>query len=83
MTTISAKGQIVIPLEFRKKFNLMPGTEVKFSEDKGRLFVSPESVKPENTEFLSALAELEARPAIEVSDDEINRWLKERSDKHA
>jgi AbrB family looped-hinge helix DNA binding protein len=40
-TTISSKGQVVIPAELRQKFDLEKGTPATWSEEKGRLVLTP------------------------------------------
>jgi AbrB family looped-hinge helix DNA binding protein len=39
--TVKAKGQVVIPVEIRRKFKIDQGTRVAFLEEKGRLFIQP------------------------------------------
>jgi AbrB family looped-hinge helix DNA binding protein len=39
--TISKKGWVVIPAEFRKKYNLLPGTEVVIVDYGGVLSIIP------------------------------------------
>lgn len=39
--TVKAKGQIVIPVEMRRKFQIDEGTRVAFLEEEGRLFLQP------------------------------------------
>ena len=39
MGTISSKGQLVIPVELRAKYNLKPRTKVVFGEQNGKLTV--------------------------------------------
>jgi AbrB family looped-hinge helix DNA binding protein len=39
--TVKAKGQVVIPVEIRRKFQIDEGTRVAFLEDAGRLFIQP------------------------------------------
>lgn len=39
--TVKAKGQIVIPIDIRRKFQIDVGTRVAFLEEEGRLFVQP------------------------------------------
>lgn len=34
---VSTKGQISIPIAIREKLGIVPGSEVEFSEEKGRL----------------------------------------------
>ncbi len=40
-STISSKGQIVIPASLRKRYGLKEGTTVVFQEDRGRLVLEP------------------------------------------
>lgn len=39
--TVKAKGQIVIPVDIRRKFQIDEGTRVAFLEEQGRLFIQP------------------------------------------
>jgi AbrB family looped-hinge helix DNA binding protein len=39
--TVKAKGQVVIPVQVRRKFQIDEGTRVAFHEEKGRLFLQP------------------------------------------
>jgi AbrB family looped-hinge helix DNA binding protein len=39
--TVKAKGQIVIPVAIRRKFQIAKGTRVAFLEEGGRLFLQP------------------------------------------
>jgi AbrB family looped-hinge helix DNA binding protein len=38
---VKAKGQIVIPVDIRRKFQIDEGTRVAFLEEDGRLFLQP------------------------------------------
>jgi AbrB family looped-hinge helix DNA binding protein len=38
---ISSKGQVIIPAELRKRHGLAAGTPATWSEDKGRLILTP------------------------------------------
>jgi antitoxin PrlF len=40
-TVISSKGQVVIPAELREHFGLEKGTPATWSEEKGRLVLTP------------------------------------------
>ena len=40
-TTISSKGQVVIPAELREQFGLEKGTPATWTEEKGRLVLTP------------------------------------------
>jgi AbrB family looped-hinge helix DNA binding protein len=39
--TVKAKGQVVIPVELRRRFRIDEGTRVAFLEEEGRLFLQP------------------------------------------
>jgi len=39
--TVKAKGQVVIPVDIRRKFQIDEGTRVAFLEEEGRLFIQP------------------------------------------
>lgn len=49
-TTVKPKGQIVIPVEIRRKFGIEEGTKLAFIEDEGRLILQPIT-----DEFISSL----------------------------
>ena len=36
---VSTKGQVSIPISIRQKLGIVPGCEVEFSEEKGRLYL--------------------------------------------
>ena len=40
-TTISSKGQVVIPAELREQFGLKKGTRATWTHEKGRLILMP------------------------------------------
>lgn len=40
-TTISSKGQVVIPAELREQFGLQKGTSATWTEEQGRLVLTP------------------------------------------
>jgi AbrB family looped-hinge helix DNA binding protein len=40
-TVISSKGQVVIPAELREQFGLEKGTPATWTEDQGRLVLTP------------------------------------------
>ena len=41
VTTINAKGMITIPVEIRKKYNLMEGSEISILDIDGQLSIIP------------------------------------------
>ena len=48
--TVKAKGQVVIPVDIRRKFRIDKGTRVAFLEEDGRLFLQPVT-----NEFIDAM----------------------------
>jgi AbrB family looped-hinge helix DNA binding protein len=38
---VKAKGQVVIPVDIRRKFRIDEGTRIAFLEEEGRLFIQP------------------------------------------
>jgi AbrB family looped-hinge helix DNA binding protein len=44
-TVISSKGQVVIPAELREQFGLEKGTPAAWTEEKGRLVLTPITVQ--------------------------------------
>jgi AbrB family looped-hinge helix DNA binding protein len=44
-TVISSKGQVVIPAELRQQFGLEKGTPATWTEEKGRLVLTPITVQ--------------------------------------
>ena len=41
MATVSSKGQIVIPVELRRKYKIKGGTQVAVSEQDGSIMLTP------------------------------------------
>jgi AbrB family looped-hinge helix DNA binding protein len=39
--TVKAKGQVVIPVDIRRRFQIDEGTRVAFLEEAGRLIIQP------------------------------------------
>jgi len=44
-TVISSKGQVVIPAELRQQYGLDKGTRATWSEEEGRLVLTPMTMK--------------------------------------
>lgn len=40
-TVISSKGQVIIPAEMRERYGLKKGTPATWTEEKGRLILTP------------------------------------------
>jgi len=41
LTSVNAKGQIVIPAHIRDRFSIKQGTKIAFVEEEGRLLIQP------------------------------------------
>lgn len=39
--TVTSKGQVVIPVELRRKLRIKAGTRVAFHEERGQLIIQP------------------------------------------
>jgi AbrB family looped-hinge helix DNA binding protein len=44
-TVISSKGQVIIPAEMRERYGLKKGTPATWTEEKGRLILTPVTVQ--------------------------------------
>jgi AbrB family looped-hinge helix DNA binding protein len=55
ISTVSTKGQVVIPESFRKKLEISPGKRIVFRENEGKLLIELED------SFLQRMAELEEK----------------------
>jgi AbrB family looped-hinge helix DNA binding protein len=40
-TTVSSKGQVVVPIELRQQLGLKKGTQATWTEERGRLVLTP------------------------------------------
>jgi AbrB family looped-hinge helix DNA binding protein len=70
--TVKGKGQVVIPVELRRRFQIDEGTKVAFLEEEGRLFIQPVT-----DEFIDAMqGVLAGRGLPERVEREIDRILK-------
>jgi len=70
--TVKAKGQVVIPVELRRRFRIDEGTRVAFLEEEGRLFIQP--VTDEFIEGMKGILRGRGLPArIERGPDRILR----------
>ena len=57
--TVKAKGQVVIPVDIRRRFQIDKGTRVAFLEEAGRLFIQPVT-----DEFIDAMKGVLARRGL-------------------
>lgn len=68
--TVKAKGQVVIPVDIRRKFGIGEGTRVAFLEEEGRLLLQP--VTDEFIEEMKGILAGQDLPAnVERSPDRI------------
>jgi AbrB family looped-hinge helix DNA binding protein len=70
VSTITTKGQLVIPAKLRSKYNIAKGTQVAFVEEENRLILQP--LTPE---FIRSLrGSLKSKPsARDILDQERQR----------
>lgn len=57
--TVKAKGQVVIPVDIRRRFRIDEGTRVAFLEEAGRLFIQPVT-----NDFIDSMTGILARRAL-------------------
>lgn len=57
--TVKAKGQVVIPVGIRRRFQIDEGTRVAFVEEEGRLVIQPVT-----DEFIEGMKGILARPGL-------------------
>jgi AbrB family looped-hinge helix DNA binding protein len=69
-STVTTKGQLVIPSRLRKKLGIHKGTQVTFIEDNGRLVVQP--LTPEFVRKLRGSLKAE-KSALKVLSEERRR----------
>ena len=59
-STVTTKGQLVIPARLRKKYSIRKGTQVAFVEEENRLILQPIT-----KEFINSLrGSLKGKPSI-------------------
>jgi len=52
---VTTKGQVTIPLEFRERFGMGPGTEVEVVAGEGGALVRPAAARPRGAEIIARL----------------------------
>ncbi|MFT4326707.1 MAG: AbrB/MazE/SpoVT family DNA-binding domain-containing protein [Candidatus Woesearchaeota archaeon] len=80
IVTVSTKGQVVIPENFRKNLQIFPGSRLVFREKQGKILIEPER------SFLDHMDDLEEQKGWDVlalkdfmkiwDNDEDERWNK-------
>ncbi len=66
---ITSKGQVTIPLPFRERFGLHPGTEITFTAEHGQLFIRHQ--KHSGDDFDKWLAQATGSANTDQTTDEI------------
>jgi len=60
MSTVTTKGQLVIPARLRKKYSIRKGTKVAFVEEENRIVLQPVT-----REFINSLrGSLKGKPSV-------------------
>ena len=67
-STVTTKGQLVIPAKLRRKYSIRKGTQVAFLEDQGRLILQP--ITPE---FIRSL-----RGSLQAGSSALDSLLRDR-----
>jgi AbrB family looped-hinge helix DNA binding protein len=57
--TMTSKGQITVPLELRRSWNLASGTKLNFFENNGRIEIAPERPASSYRGILSYLGDID------------------------
>jgi AbrB family looped-hinge helix DNA binding protein len=65
---VTTKGQVTIPLRLRDKAGIVPGCEVEFSEEKGRIYVRKIADSGPGKALVKQMA---GRGTVKMSTDEI------------
>lgn len=80
-TTVSTKGQVIVPKELRELLNWKPGTRLIFERGKNGAFLRPESVfPPTNLKDVIGCANYTGpRLSIEEMDAAVAREAKRRA----
>jgi len=67
---VTTKGQVTIPLPLRQKAGIVPGTEVEFHEEKGRLYLRKVKDSGRGKALVNRMA---GQGTVQMSTDEIMR----------
>jgi len=65
---VTAKGQVTIPQEIRQKAGIVPGSEVEFHEEDGRVYIQKTEGPGRGRDLI---ARLRSRGGVLMSTDEI------------
>jgi len=68
---ITSKGQITIPQEYRKRFNLLPQTEVEFASSEQGVVIRP--ARTPQKRFREWIASARGSATLKITTDEAMR----------
>jgi AbrB family looped-hinge helix DNA binding protein len=75
--TVTSKGQLTLPAEFRRDWRLKPGDKVEFYRDHlGRVCVRPLNAGP--LDFRKGVPRRTALPSVPSDDDAVTKAVGER-----
>jgi len=67
---VSTKGQVSIPISIRQKMGILPGSEVEFRDEKGRIYLR---VVAKSGRGKALVTQMSGQGNIRMSTDEILR----------
>ena len=73
---ITTKGQVTIPLNLRKRFGLLPNTEVDFTAIEEGVLIKPS--KNRETVYEERLEKASGSATVSITTDEIMRMTRDR-----
>jgi len=77
ITSLSTKGQIVIPQKIREKLNLSPGSKLMVIQEGDNILLKPISApKMEQFEKLISLGD-RIREELDITEDDVKRVIQE------
>ena len=65
---VTTKGQVTIPMHLREKTGIVPGCEVEFAEEKGRLYLRKTKFSERGKELVRRMT---GKGSVKMTTDEI------------
>lgn len=65
---VTTKGQVTIPMHLREKTGIVPGSEVEFAEERGRLYLRKTSSSHRGKEIVRRMT---GKGTVNMTTDEI------------
>jgi AbrB family looped-hinge helix DNA binding protein len=65
---VTTKGQVTIPLRLREKTGIVPGCEVEFAEERGRLYLRKSKSSERGAEIVRRMT---GKATVRMTTDEI------------